>query len=178
VPKSSAGLLLYRTPAGPFGELELLIVHPGGPLWAKKDAGAWSIPKGEHGPGDSPASCAAREFGEELGAPPPDAPWTDLGEIVQRGGKRVHAWAARGDLDVSQVQSNTFDMEWPPRSGRIRSFPEIDKAAWVTVEEACNKLLPAQVAFVDRLLEILGGTQPAAGHDERSRNDDGPSPRG
>jgi len=92
-------------------------------------------------------------------------PWTDLGEIVQGGGKRVHAWAARGDLDVSQVQSNTFDMEWPPRSGRIRSFPEIDTAAWVTVEEARNKLLPAQVAFVERLLEILGGTLPAADHD-------------
>jgi predicted NUDIX family NTP pyrophosphohydrolase len=165
VPKSSAGLLLYRTPAGSSGELELLIVHPGGPLWAKKDEGSWSIPKGEHGPGDSPAACAAREFGEELGAPPPDLPWTDLGEIVQRGGKRVHAWAARGDLDVSQVQSNTFDMEWPPRSGRIRSFPEIDTAAWVTVEEARNKLLPAQVAFVERLLEILGGTLPAADHD-------------
>ena len=176
--KSSAGLLLYRTSGGSPRGLELLIVHPGGPLWAKKDEGAWSIPKGELEPGDSPAACAGREFTEELGAPPPGEPWTDLGEIVQRGGKRVHAWAVRGDLEVSQIHSNTFDMEWPPRSGRIRRFPEIDTAAWVAVEDARNKLLPAQVAFVDRLLESLSGKRPATGHDEVvSTDDDGSPPR-
>ena len=139
--------------AGPDeGALEVLIVHPGGPYWAKKDDGVWSIPKGEHDPDEDPAACAAREFEEELGLAAPRGTWEDLGEVTQRGGKIVRAWAVQGDLDVAEIASNTFEIEWPPRSGRIRSFPEVDAAAWVSVREARTKLNDAQVAFVDRLL--------------------------
>ena len=154
--KSSAGLLVYRMSGAAPGMLELLVVHPGGPFWAKKDQGAWSIPKGEYEPGHPPAAYARRELSEELGVPPPEGPWTDLGEVTQRGGKRVRAWAVRGDLDASKIRSNTFDMEWPPRSGRTRSFPEIDTAAWITIDEARQKLVAAQVAFVDRLVALVG----------------------
>src|SRR5579872_5334840 len=139
--KSSAGLLLYRTSraAPSTGGIEVLIVHPGGPFWATKDSGVWSIPKGEYESADDPAECARREFAEELGVDPPPGSWTDLGEVTQRAGKRVRAWAVEGDLDVSDVQSNTFEMEWPPRSGRTSSFPEVDRAAWVGVDEARQK---------------------------------------
>lgn len=156
MPKSSAGLLVYRTGAHGRNAVEVLVVHPGGPFWAKRDAGAWSIPKGEYEPGDDPVACARREFSEELGVDPPEGSWADLGEVVQGGGKRVRAWAVRGDLDVSAITSNTFDIEWPARSGRTQSFPEVDVAAWVSVEEARHKLVKAQTAFVDRLLEMLG----------------------
>jgi len=155
--KSSAGLLLYRksaaaaAAAAAAGDIEVLIVHPGGPFWAKKDDGAWSIPKGEHGPGEDPLECARREFEEELGFVAPEGPLTDLGEITQRGGKRVRAWALEGDLDVSQIHSNTFEMEWPPRSGRRTSFPEVDTAEWVTLDHARRKLVAAQAEFLDRL---------------------------
>jgi predicted NUDIX family NTP pyrophosphohydrolase len=163
MPRSSAGLLVYRMSGEAPGTVELLVVHPGGPFWAKKDQGAWSIPKGEHEPGDDPAACAKREFSEELGVAPPKGPWTDLGDVVQSGGKRVHAWAVRGDLDASQIRSNTFEMQWPPRSGQTCSFPEIDAVAWVTVDEARQKLVSAQVAFVDRLVACLGGYPSPAG---------------
>ncbi len=158
MPTVSAGLLVHRTTAS--GVLEVLLVHPGGPLWRNKDDGAWSIPKGEvEGDGD-PAATADREFAEELGSHPPTGPRIDLGQITQRGGKRVRAWAVAGDLDTTTVRSNTFDIEWPRGSGRIRSYPEIDRAAWFTVDGARGKLLEAQCAFLDRLTLALDGDEP------------------
>jgi predicted NUDIX family NTP pyrophosphohydrolase len=154
VPKVSAGLLLYRTRAD-LG-LEVLLVHPGGPLWAKKDDAAWSIPKGELEGSDDSLTTAEREFEEELGQPPPGGSRTPLGEVVQAGGKHVVAWAAEGDLDVTTVESNQFEMEWPPRSGTIRSFPEVDRAEWFSVDLARRKLVPAQVELVERLVELIG----------------------
>lgn len=148
----SAGILLYRrTDRGP----EVLLVHPGGPFWARKDAGAWSIPKGEHDEGEDPVACARREFQEETGHPLPDGALTELGAVRLKSGKHVAAWAAEGDLDADAIRSNTFEMEWPPRSGRRRSFPEVDRAGWFGLEEAREKLNPAQAAFVDRLGVLL-----------------------
>ena len=151
--KRSAGILLYR---GSDDALEVLLVHPGGPFWARKDAGAWSIPKGEHGAGEDPRACALREFEEETGTALPPGELIDLGEIRQKGGKVVTAWAAAGDLDAAAVRSNTFAMEWPPRSGRQTEFPEIDRAGWFGVEEAREKLNAAQTEFLDRLIGRLG----------------------
>jgi predicted NUDIX family NTP pyrophosphohydrolase len=150
--KRSAGILLYRV--GPDGP-EVLLVHPGGPFWAKRDLGAWSIPKGEYEDDEDPRACALREFGEELGTPPPEGPLTELGEIRQRGGKSVVAWALRGDLDVAAIRSNTFAVEWPPRSGRMREFPEVDRADWFPLDRARERLNPAQAPFIDRLAELL-----------------------
>ncbi len=158
--KQSAGILLFRTPGeAPPGEndLQLLLVHPGGPFWAKKDLGAWSIPKGEYGDAEEPQACALRELEEELGSLPPisvDA-LIDLGEVEQKGGKRVRVWAAEGDFDPVTLDSNTFTMQWPPRSGKQAEFPEVDKAEWFSPQEAKEKLIPAQGAFVERLLEHL-----------------------
>jgi predicted NUDIX family NTP pyrophosphohydrolase len=150
VPRRSAGIVLYR------GGLEVLLVHPGGPFFAKRDAGVWSIPKGEYEDGDDPLACALREFEEELGTGlDADAP-IELGTIVQRGGKRVTAWAVEGDLDATTAHSNTFVMEWPPRSGVQREFPEVDRAEWFSVEVAREKLVPAQVELLDRLVQIVG----------------------
>ena len=159
MPTVSAGLLVHRTTAS--GVLEVLLVHPGGPLWRNKDDGAWSIPKGEvEGDGD-PAATADREFAEELGSHPPTGPRIDLGQdLTQRGGKRVRAWAVAGDLDTTTVRSNTLDIEWPRGSGRIRSYPEIDRAAWFTVDGAHGELLEAQCAFLDRLTLALDGDEP------------------
>jgi predicted NUDIX family NTP pyrophosphohydrolase len=145
----SAGLLLYRENAE--GEIEVLLVHPGGPFWARKDAGAWSIPKGEYGEHDDPAGRAEEEFAEELGRSAPLGPRLDLGEVRQAGGKRVRAWAVRGDFDTGRATSNSFEMEWPPRSGEQRSFPEVDKAAWFSLDEARVKLLAGQLPLLDRL---------------------------
>jgi predicted NUDIX family NTP pyrophosphohydrolase len=156
MPKLSAGLLVYRRGApGP----EVLLVHPGGPYWAKKDEGAWSIPKGEYEPDEDPLEVALREFEEEIGKTPPDptdAVW--LGELRQPSGKIVSAWAVEGDVDVGDVRSNTFEMEWPPRSGRTQEFPEVDRAAWFGLEEARRKLLRGQLGFIDRLSELLDGS--------------------
>jgi predicted NUDIX family NTP pyrophosphohydrolase len=152
VPARSAGILLFRRGAR---GVELLLVHPGGPFWARKDAGAWSVPKGAVDDGEEPLACARREFEEETGTPPPDGELLDLGEVRQRAGKLVQAWAAEGDLDAEAIRSNTFEMEWPPRSGRRQEFPEVDRAAWFDPEEARTRLVPAQVLFVDRLLEAL-----------------------
>ena len=152
--KRSAGILLFRFAGeGP----QLLLVHPGGPFWAKKDLGTWSIPKGEFGEGEDLRACALRELGEELGSPPPIAEEAliDLGEVRQKAGKRVHAWAAEGDFDPATLHSNTFTMQWPPRSGEEREFPEVDRAEWFSPERAREKLIQAQAAFVDRLLEHL-----------------------
>jgi predicted NUDIX family NTP pyrophosphohydrolase len=153
VAKRSAGILLYRI-AG--GGPEVLLVHPGGPFWARKDAGSWSIPKGEYGDGEEPQACALREFEEETGVGLPPGELLELGSVKQKGGKVVTAWAAEGDLDADSVRSNTFTMEWPPRSGRTAEFPEIDRAGWFGVEEAREKLVAAQAELVDRLVERLG----------------------
>lgn len=150
--KRSAGILMYRG-AGP--ELELLLVHPGGPFWAKKDQGAWSIPKGEYGEGEEPLACAAREFEEELGSPLPQGAYLDLGELKQPSRKMVVAYAVEGDLDPARLRSNHFEMEWPPRSGRRQSFPEVDRAQWFGAAEARVKIQPGQALFIDRLLARL-----------------------
>jgi predicted NUDIX family NTP pyrophosphohydrolase len=144
----SAGILLYRRAPG---GLEVLLVHPGGPLWSRRDLGAWSIPKGEYGGDEEPASAARREFAEELGSTAPADLEIDLGEIRQRGGKLVRAWGACGDLDAAAIQSNTFTMEWPPRSGRIAEFPEVDRAQWFAVAEARERINPGQQPLLDRL---------------------------
>ena len=144
--KRSAGILLHRN-----GASEVLLVHPGGPFWAKKDLGAWSIPKGEHDDGEDGLDTALREFREETGTELEAGELTDLGSIKQRGGKVVQAWAAEGDLDAGTVRSNTFTMEWPPRSGTMREFPEVDRAAWFSLEEARERINPAQAEFLDRL---------------------------
>ncbi len=147
--RRSAGILLHRS--GPGGEREVLLVHPGGPFWAKKDLGAWSIPKGEHADDEDPQVCALRELEEETGARVGADGLADLGEIRQRGGKVVRAWAAEGDLDAAQLRSNTFTLEWPPRSGRMQEFPEVDRAEWFSIQEARRRILPAQAELLDRL---------------------------
>jgi predicted NUDIX family NTP pyrophosphohydrolase len=150
VAKRSAGILLYRIAGdGP----EVLLVHPGGPFWARKDAGAWSIPKGEYDDGEDPQACALREFEEETGTALPPAELIELGSVKQKGGKVVSAWAAEGDIDAEAIRSNTFTMEWPPRSGRTAEFPEIDRAGWFGIDAAREKLVPAQAELLDRLLE-------------------------
>ena len=148
----SAGLLVYRRRDG---TIEVLLVHPGGPFWQKRDDGAWSIPKGEVAENEIDVDVARREFQEELGMAPPHGALAALGEVRQSGGKLVHAWAVAGDLDVSQVTSNTFEIEWPPRSGKMRKFPEVDRAGWFDLAMARRKLLPAQREFVDRLESLL-----------------------
>jgi predicted NUDIX family NTP pyrophosphohydrolase len=129
----------------------VLLIHPGGPFWAKRNEGAWSIPKGEIEPGETALDVARREFEEELGSPPPDDELTSLGSIRQAGGKVVHAWTSRGDLDVARVKSVTFAMEWPPRSGRTQEFPEVDRAAWFDLDEARRMILPSQLPLLERL---------------------------
>ena len=152
-PLRSAGLLVHR--AGPDG-LEVLIVHPGGPFWAKRDDGAWSIPKGEiDDETETALAVARREFREELGSDPPEGDPIALGEVRLKSGKRVEAWALPGDLDVTTIVSNEFETEWPPRSGRTATFPEVDRAEWCSVTIARTKLNPAQVAFLDRLVDAL-----------------------
>ena len=153
MPKVSAGLLLYRIVPGE--GIEVLLVHPGGPFWAKKDEGAWSVPKGEQDGSEDGLATAEREFEEELGLLPPSGIRIPLGEVVQSGGKHVMAWAVKGDLNVTNVESNQFEMEWPPRSGTIRSFPEVDRAAWFSLEEARRKLNPAQIGLLERLTAHL-----------------------
>jgi len=152
VARQSAGILLYRRVED---GLEVLLVHPGGPLWARRDVGAWSIPKGECEPGEEPLAAARREFAEELGSEPPPGPALGLGEIRQKSGKRVIAWALEGDLDAGTVVSNTFQVQWPPRSGRMIEVPEVDRAGWFGLDEARLKLNPAQVKLVDRLVRSL-----------------------
>ncbi|WP_432510090.1 NUDIX domain-containing protein [Kineococcus sp. SYSU DK001] len=154
MPRRSAGILLHRRAAG--GGVELLLGHLGGPLWARKDERAWSIPKGEPEPGEELPDAARREFTEELGLPMPDVVLVPLGEARQSGGKVVTVWAGEADLDPAAVTPGTFTMEWPPRSGRVREFPELDRVAWLAPEVARAKLVAGQVVFVDRLLELLG----------------------
>jgi predicted NUDIX family NTP pyrophosphohydrolase len=151
MPKQSAGLLLFRRRAG---ALEVLLVHPGGPFWAKKDQGAWSIPKGEYEPGEDPLVAARREFAEETGIVP-EGEFMALAPLRQAGGKLVRAFAIEGDLDPETIKSNTFVMEWPPRSGRRQEFPEVDRAGWFTLEEAQRKLLAGQVPLIQELARLL-----------------------
>ncbi|WP_370499575.1 NUDIX domain-containing protein [Mycolicibacterium sp. jd] len=153
MPKLSAGLLLFREPDG---VLEVLLGHPGGPFWARKDEGAWSIPKGEYTEGEDPWAVAQREFTEELGKPPPTGPRIDLAAVRQPGGKVVTAFAVCGDLDLCDTVSNTFTLEWPRGSGTFKEFPEIDRAAWFGLAEARAKLLKGQLPLLDRLEEALG----------------------
>ena len=148
----SAGLLLYRVRDG---APEVLLGHMGGPFWARKDERAWSIPKGEYGDDEDPLAAARREFVEETGSPPPDGEAVPLGEVRQSGGKRVVAWALEGDLDPATVRSNTFVMEWPPRSGRQQEFPEIDRAAWFDLDAARRKVVKGQVPLLDALEQLL-----------------------
>ena len=153
----SAGLLLYRMTGD--GDVEVLLAHPGGPFWAKKDAGAWSIPKGEYQPSQEDAlATARREFREEVGLDPPSGEPVPLGERRQPSGKWVTAWALAGDLDVTRAASNTFEMEWPKGSGTMREFPEVDRVEWMPLSVARQKLLKGQVPFLDALTEAVHGT--------------------
>lgn len=151
--RTSAGLLLFRT--SDTGATEVLLVHPGGPFWAKKDAGAWSIPKGEYEPDEDPHSAAVREFTEELGSPPPTGHTLDLGSVRQSSAKTVFAYARRGDFDAETITSNTIVVPWPPRSGRTMEIPEVDRAQWCGIDQARVLLVKGQVLFLDRLLEQL-----------------------
>jgi predicted NUDIX family NTP pyrophosphohydrolase len=150
----SAGLLLVRKARA---DVQVLLGHPGGPFWSKKDFGAWTIPKGLIAPGESPLAAARREFAEETGHRP-NGKLFSLGEATQPGGKVVHVWAVQEDWDEGQLHSNTFEMEWPPRSGRRQTFPELDRASWFHISEARQKILKGQAVFLDRLLETLGQT--------------------
>jgi predicted NUDIX family NTP pyrophosphohydrolase len=151
MPKTSAGILMYRR-AGE--SIELFLVHPGGPYWAKKDLGGWSVPKGEYEPDEDPLVAARREFAEETGFDV-DGDFIPLAPVKQKGGKVVSAWAVEGSIDASAIRSNMFSMEWPPRSGRQQEFPEVDRAGWFGVAEARLKLNASQVAFIDELCERL-----------------------
>ncbi|MDT5097512.1 MAG: hypothetical protein QOC76_1249 [Mycobacterium sp.] len=156
MPKLSAGLLLYRITDG---SVEVLIGHPGGPFWAKKDDGAWSIPKGEYTDGEDPWAAARREFEEELGKPPPDGPRIDFPPLKQPSGKIITAFAVRGDLDLEGTVSNTFTLEWPKGSGNVREYPEIDRADWFCVRAARSKLLKGQRPLLDRLVDVLANAE-------------------
>jgi len=155
MPVRSAGILLYRRS---HGTLEVLLAHPGGPFWQRRDTGAWTIPKGEFGDDETAEAAARREFREELGIDP-DGVLQALGDIMQKAGKHVAAFALEGDFDVTMLRSNTFEIEWPPRSGRRKSFPEIDRVAWMDLRAAREKILPAQVLLLERLLEVLAASE-------------------
>ena len=153
MPQRSAGLLLYRHRQG---GVEVLLVHPGGPFWARKDEGAWGIPKGEHGPGEDPLAAARREFAEETGEGAPAGEAAVLGAFRQPSGKIIDAWAIEGDFDPATLKSNTFTMEWPRRSGKIIEVPEVDRAGWFAPEEAARKLIVGQRPILEALLQRLG----------------------
>jgi predicted NUDIX family NTP pyrophosphohydrolase len=150
--RRSAGILLYRSANG---GIEVLLAHPGGPVWAKRDAGAWSVPKGEIEEGEDAWAVARREFEEETGHPVPDGAAIELGEITQKGGKVVVAWALEGDLDPATAHSNTFPFQWPPKSGRYITIPEIDRVEWFSPDEARLRIKDTQIPLIDRLLEAL-----------------------
>ena len=156
--RRSAGLLLFRHDDE--GRVQVLLAHPGGPLWATRDAGAWTVPKGEFDAGEEGWSVARREFEEETGQPPPDGHPIDLGEILQKGGKTVLAWALEGDLDPAAARSNTFPLEWPPRSGGWITVPEIDRVEWFAPDEAKRRIKDTQIPFIDRLLVALRDRSP------------------
>ena len=151
-PAPSAGILLYRHRDG---ELQVLLVHPGGPMWARRDGGAWSIPKGEYESDEDPLAAARREFAEELGSPAPEGDTESLGRVRQRSGKVVSAWALEGDLDAATIISNTCMVQWPPRSGRQIEIPEVDRAQWFDMTSAREKINPAQVELLERLESLI-----------------------
>ena len=153
--RRSAGILLHRLSGG---APEVLLGHMGGPFWARKDDGGWSVPKGEHDDAEEPEDAARREFTEELGLPVPDGAWTDLGEERQRSGKVVRVFAVAADLDPAAAVFGTFELEWPPRSGRMQSFPELDRVAWLDLDTARGKLVAGQRVFLDRLASHLSAT--------------------
>ncbi len=155
--KQSAGLLMYRNRDG---ALEVFLVHPGGPFWVKKDVGAWSIPKGEYCAGEEPLAAAKREFEEETGLRVCGSAFAPLTPLRQPGGKRVSAWAVEGDCDASTIKSDTFSMEWPPRSGKMEEFPEIDRAGWFALDAAKAKILKGQAGFLEELERLLRGGAP------------------
>jgi predicted NUDIX family NTP pyrophosphohydrolase len=157
--KKSAGILLYRLRSG---ELEVFLVHPGGPFWARKDAGAWTIPKGEIDEGEDPRAAALREFREETGMACPGT-LTELAPVRQAGGKTVLAWAVEGDCDAAAIESNTFELEWPPKSGRVNRYPEVDRAGWFAIAEARGKILGGQAPLLDQLLRIVGARDTGSG---------------
>jgi len=159
MPKRSAGLLIFRETSN---GTEVMLVHPGGPFWAKKDAGAWSIPKGELAADEEPLAAARREFTEETGFTP-EGEMIPLQPLRQPSGKVVHAWAMKGDFEPARLRSNTFTMEWPPRSGQQQEFPEIDHVAWFTLGAARSKIVKGQVGFLDQLEAMLGPAPEAAG---------------
>jgi len=150
--RKSAGLLMYRIREG---NPEVFLVHPGGPFFAKKDLGAWSVPKGEYTEDEDALAAAKREFKEETGIEPGEGPFIPLDPIRQKGGKMVAAWAFQGECDPDSIRSNAFTMEWPPRSGKFRTFPEVDRAGWFSIEEAKEKILQSQLGLLDQLLMIL-----------------------
>ena len=151
MPRTSAGILLYK---GKGNELRVFLVHPGGPFFAKKDEGAWSVPKGELEEGEDSLAAARREFEEETGCAP-EGTFVPLSPVTQKGGKIVLAWAVEGDCDADAIRSNTFELEWPPKSGRVRDFPEVDRAGWFTVDEAKKKINFAQAALLDELVSKI-----------------------
>jgi len=151
MPKFAAGILLFRKAP----KTEVLLVHPGSPFWAKKDAGAWSIPKGEYQDDEDAVAAAKREFKEETGQDAPQGEWLSLGE-VKYGNKKVAVWAIEGQVDAAKIKSNLFEMEWPPKSGKMQMFPEVDRAGWFSLSAAKKKLVKGQVDFIDRLADTLG----------------------
>ncbi len=156
--KRSAGILLYRRQTG---HAEVLLVHPGGPFWIKKDLGAWFIPKGELEEGEDPLAAARREFFEELGSQPPAGDVLELGSVKNKSGKLIFAWGLEGNLDLATFKSNTFSLEWPPRSGKMRDFPEVDRAAFFALPEARTKLHPAELPLLERLVALAQlGSEP------------------
>lgn len=155
--KQSAGILMYKLEDG---ELRVLLAHPGGPLFAKRDLGWWTIPKGEPIEGEEPAATAVRELWEETGAEVDAARLVELGSVRQKGGKVVSAWGVEADFDVAQLKSNTFELEWPPRSGTVREFPEVDRGEWFSVQEARARINAAQAEFLDRLEALLAASGP------------------
>jgi len=157
--KQSAGILVYRRQGK---KVQVLLAHAGGPFWAKKDKGAWTIPKGECTGDETPEAAARREFAEEIGQPAPAGTLHDLGTIKRKDGKVIYAFAVEGDMDVAQTHSNTFEMEWPPKSGQIQSFPEIDRAVWTDMSQAPDKMHSGQRVFIERLTEQLGVKLPKA----------------
>jgi predicted NUDIX family NTP pyrophosphohydrolase len=156
MPAASAGILLYRLDDK---GVQVLLVHPGGPYWSKRDLGSWSIPKGEYGADETPEIAARREFAEETGRRA-DGPMIPLGTIRQKAGKRVEAFALEGDFDVESLNSELFELEWPPRSGRLQSFPEVDRAAWFNLAEAHERILAGQRPFLDRLAHFVADSGP------------------
>ncbi|MEI7037143.1 NUDIX domain-containing protein [Fulvimonas yonginensis] len=152
MPTTSAGILLYRLTGG---RPEVLLAHPGGPFWRRRDDAAWTLPKGEPAPGENAEAAARREFAEELGTPAA-GPLRPLGRLRQKGGKWVEAFALEGEFEPAHLRSNLFELEWPPRSGRRASFPEIDRVAWFALDQARSKILPSQAPLLDRLAALLG----------------------